>query len=62
MFIEKGLRGRNSYIAKRHAKANNKYMNDYDPEKPSTSITYLDMNNLYGWAMSKYLPYGELSV
>ena len=34
-------------------------MNDYDPEKPSTFITYLDMNNLYGWAMSEYLPYGE---
>ena len=36
-----------------------KQMNDYDPEKPSTFITYLDKNNLYGWAMSKYLPYGE---
>ena len=34
-------------------------MNDYGPEKMSTFITYLDMNNLYGWAMSKYLPYGE---
>ena len=21
-------------------------------------MTYLDMNNLYGWAMSEYLPYG----
>ena len=34
-------------------------MNDYDQEKPSTFITYLDKNNSYGWAMSKYLPYGE---
>ena len=58
-FIEKGLSGGVSYIAKRYAKANNKYICDYDPNKPSTFITYLDKNNLYGWAMSKYLPYGE---
>ena len=32
-------------------------MNDYDPKKPSTFISYLDMNNLYGWAMNEYLPY-----
>ena len=57
LFIEKGLRGGISYIAKRYAKANNKYMNDYDPKKLSTFISYLDMNNLYGWAMSEYLPY-----
>ena len=34
-------------------------MRDYDPKKPSTFITYLDKNNLYGWAMSEYLPYEE---
>ena len=32
-------------------------MNDYDPKKSSTFISYLDMNNLYCWAMSEYLPY-----
>ena len=32
-------------------------MNDYDPKKQSTFILYLDMNNLYGWAMSQYFPY-----
>ena len=32
-------------------------MNDYDPKKPSMFISYLDMNNFYGWAMSEYLPY-----
>ena len=58
LFIEKGLRGEISYIAKRHAKANNKYARDYDPKKPSTFITYLDTKNLYGWAMSEYPPYG----
>ena len=55
LFIEKGLRVI-SYIAKRYAKANNKYMK-YKPKKPSKLITYLDMNNLYGWAMNAYLPY-----
>ena len=33
-------------------------MKNYDPKKPSKFITYLDMNNLYGWVMSSYLPYG----
>ena len=59
LFIEKGTRGGVSYIAKRYAKANNKYASDYDSNKQSTFITYLDKNNLYGWAMSEYLPYGE---
>ena len=47
-------------IAKRYSKANNKYYDqqDYDPTKPSKYISYLDMNNLYGWARSGYLPYG----
>ena len=57
LFIEKGLREGISYIAKGYAKANNKYMNDYDSKKPSTFISYLDMNNLYGWTMIDYLPY-----
>ena len=34
-------------------------MSDYDSEKPSTFITYLDKNNLYCWTMSEYLPYEE---
>ena len=56
--IEKRLRGGISYIAKRDSEPNNKYMKNYDPTKPSKFITYLDMNNLYGWAMNSYLPYG----
>ena len=58
LFIEKELTGGISYIAKRYAKANNKYMNDYDSKKPSKFKTYLDMNNLYGWGLREYLPYG----
>ena len=57
LFIEKGLNGGISYIAKRYAKGNNKYMKNYNPRKPSKFLIYLDMNNLYGWAMSEYLPY-----
>ena len=59
LFIEKGTRGGVFYIAKRYAKANNKYMCDYDSNKQSAFITYLDKNKLYVWAMSEYLPYGE---
>ena len=59
LFLENGLIGGNSYIAKRYSKANNKYLNDYDPKKPSTFTAYHDMNNLYGWAMSEYLPCGR---
>ena len=46
-----------SYIAHRHAKVNNKYMKFYNPEDDTTYIIYLDANDLYGWAMSKPLPY-----
>ena len=59
LFMEKGTRGGVSYIAKRYPKASNKYMSGYDLNKQSTFITYLDKNNLYGWAMSEYLSYGE---
>ena len=57
LFIKKRLRGGISYIAKRHSKANNKYMECYHTSKESKYITYLDANNLYGWAMSQYSPH-----
>ena len=44
-FIEKGMRGAISYIAKTDSKANNKHMTDYDS---SIFIVYLDANDLYG--------------
>ena len=58
-FIEKGMRGGVSYITNRYGNANNKYMKEYNEKVPSRYITYLDTNNLYGWAMSQYLPTGN---
>ena len=52
------MRGRVSYIANRYGKANNKHMKEYDEKAPSKYIMYLDANNLYGWAVSQYLPTG----
>ena len=57
MFYNHGIKGGISMIRNRYAIANNPYLKDYDPSKPTTYIIYLDANNLYGWAMSQCLPH-----
>ena len=52
------VRGGVSYISKRCSKASNKYLKSYDPKQESKHIIYLDVNNLYRYAMSKFLPTG----
>ena len=56
LMIERGMRGGISMASKRDAKANNPQFEGYDPTQPTNYITYLDANNLYGWAMSLPLP------
>ena len=57
LMVEKGIRGGISMISNRYGKANNPYMDEkYDKNEATKYITYLDANNLYGWAMSKPLP------
>ena len=59
-FVKRGIRGGVSYIATKHAKANNKDMDNlYDKDKQSSYISYIDMNNLYGYAMMQPLPIGD---
>ena len=57
LFIIKGIRGGMSMVSKRHAVANNKYVEGYNSSKSSSFILYLDANNLYGRAMQEYLPW-----
>ena len=56
LMVEEGIRGGICHAIHRHAKANNKYMKNYDKNKESSYIQYLDANNFYGWAMSQKLP------
>jgi hypothetical protein len=59
LFFENNIRGGVSVCSHRYARANNQYLPDFNPDKATSYLAYLDANNLYGWAMSQYLPIGK---
>ena len=59
LMVEEGIRGGICHSIHQYAKANNKYMKNYNKNEEPSYIQYLDANNLYGWAMSKKLPVNE---
>ena len=56
LMVEKGIRGGICHAIHMYAKANNKYMKNYNEDIESSYLMYLDANDLYGWAMSQKLP------
>ena len=60
MFVDKSLIGGICAILSHLGFAKNPQMRKlYNPKLPLNTILYVDANNLYGWAMSQYLPTGE---
>ena len=56
LMVEKGIRGGIRHTIHRYAKANNKYIKNYDENKESSFLEYLDADNIYGWAMIQPFP------
>ena len=48
LMVEKRIRGGVCHAIHRHAKANNKYMKDYDKNEESSHLEYWDINKIYG--------------
>ena len=59
LILESGMRGGVCHVMQSYAEANNKYLDNYDENKESSFLSYLDANNLYGCPMIKKLPVGS---
>ena len=53
LMVAKDIRGVMCHAIHQYAKANNKYIMDYDPSKESSYLMYWDVKDFYGWAMSQ---------
>ena len=53
---KKGTRYGIFCISNRFSKANNAYLKSYDSKQKPKHFIYLDTNNVYGYAMFKFLP------
>uniref|UniRef100_U9T7P9 DNA-directed DNA polymerase n=1 Tax=Rhizophagus irregularis (strain DAOM 181602 / DAOM 197198 / MUCL 43194) TaxID=747089 RepID=U9T7P9_RHIID len=58
-FAEKARRGGITMACRRYFRANNPKCKNFYMRSPKTWLSYVDANNLYGWAMSQYLPIGD---
>jgi hypothetical protein len=54
--IQSGIRGGVCMTSQRYAKANNIYLQHYEPSQLDSYLVYIDCNNLYGYSMCQYLP------
>ena len=62
LMIEKVIRGGICQSSYRYAKANNKYMKDYDKNIFKMSyLQYWDVNNLCGWAIESWIIFQKSS-
>ena len=59
LFVDQGLRGGISMVCNSFARANNLLMKEFDSSIQQSFIKFIDANNLYGWAMSQFLPTGN---
>ena len=60
LMFEHGIRGGITQSVNRWAAANSPYMGtEYNPDRLTRYLQYIDANNLYGWAMSQPLPTGD---
>ena len=63
LMFERSIRGGITQAVHKYAAANNPYMGDkFNPNEDTIYLQYLDVNNLYGWAMSQPLPAGGFKL